>query len=84
MQIFDEESDTQWVARGGSTIHYGSIDAERDFFDPDGNPLFDEDEEPDDEHYEGYTGNAGGELGSVEGPTRCLPLRQEPTALTIQ
>ena len=49
----------QWVSRDGFTINYGEIDPEEDFYEPDDNPLFASDDEPDDEEYEGYTGNAG-------------------------
>lgn len=53
------ETDT-WVSRDGSTVNYGAIDPEKDFFDPERQKLFDSEvDEPDEENYEGYTGNAG-------------------------
>lgn len=50
---------SSWVARDGSVVDYGKLDAEADFYDPEGDPLFGSDDEPDEEEYEGYTGNAG-------------------------
>lgn len=38
---------------------YGGIGQQADFFDPENKPLFGDEDEPDDEDYEGYTGNAG-------------------------
>lgn len=55
----DETSTGDWVARDGSTINHGSIDPEVDFYDPEDNELFGSDDDPDDEEYEGFTGNAG-------------------------
>lgn len=48
-----------WIAMDGSSINYGAIDPETDFYDPDGEPLFGDDDDPDSENYEGFTGNAG-------------------------
>lgn len=62
-QVIEDDIETgKWVSRDGSSISWGGIDPETDYFDPDGAPLFDEygDDGPDDEHYEGFTGNAGG------------------------
>jgi len=51
-----------WVGRTGSStsISYGDIDPDRDFYSPNDGRLFNSDDEPDDENYEDYTGNAGG------------------------
>jgi hypothetical protein len=51
-----------WIARDGSAINYGSLDTEHDFWDPSGDALFGSDDEPDEENYEDYAGNAGGVL----------------------
>lgn len=49
-----------WVGRTGTSVSYGDIDPDRDFYSPDDGRLFNSDDEPDDENYEDYTGNAGG------------------------
>lgn len=60
VQVLDDNTETgNWIGRDGSSVNYGSIDPETDIYHPDGETLFGEDDEPDDEHYEGYTGNAG-------------------------
>lgn len=46
-------------SRDGSTVDYGPVDVENDFYEPEENPLFASDDQPDDENYEGFTGNAG-------------------------
>jgi hypothetical protein len=60
VQVIEDDTETGgWIGRDGVPIQYGRIDPETDFYDPEGEPLFGEDDEPDDENYEGYTGNAG-------------------------
>jgi hypothetical protein len=58
------------VARDGSHIEYGDIDPEQDYYDPEGAPLFGDDDDPDEEDYEGYTGNAGGWHDMMKGGGR--------------
>jgi hypothetical protein len=58
--VYDIDTKTgQWVARDGSCIDYSSIDAKAHYYHPAGKALFGDDDEPDSERYEGYTGNAG-------------------------
>jgi hypothetical protein len=60
VQVFKDITDTSnWIAPDGSKFRFPGIDAEEEFFDVDDNKLFGSDDEPDDEHYEGFTGNAG-------------------------
>lgn len=59
-QVYDTQTSTgKWIARDGSAIDYGEINGDNDFYDPDGKQLFGDDDDPDDEEYEGFTGNTG-------------------------
>jgi hypothetical protein len=60
LQIHDEQVTTQWIAPDGSSIDYGQVDLQQDYWHPQGLALIADDEEPDEEDYEEYTGNAGG------------------------
>jgi hypothetical protein len=61
MQVYDEDTTTgQWIARDGSSIDFSGIDAREAYFHPTKKELFGKCDEPDEEEYEGYTGNTGG------------------------
>lgn len=62
----------KWTALDGSAIDYGELHPEEDFFDPGGNQLFDREDYADDEEWENYTGNEGGDEHSIgPSPARC-------------
>jgi hypothetical protein len=48
-----------WIVVDGGRFEYDDLELEEEFYEPDDKPLFDSDDEPDEEEYEGYTGNAG-------------------------
>jgi hypothetical protein len=62
VQVYDQDTQTSlWVAADGTKLDFGDI-CDEDYYDPsdpEGGQLFDTDDEPDDENFEGYTGNAG-------------------------
>jgi hypothetical protein len=60
LQVHEDTTSTGMrIATDGASVNYGEIGQDVDFFDPEGEPLFMSDDEPDAEEYEGYTGNAG-------------------------
>jgi hypothetical protein len=63
-QVLEDSIDATWVNREGTSIDYSSIDLEVAFWDPEGKELFGADDDPDDDE-ESYTGNEGGESGTL-------------------
>jgi hypothetical protein len=67
LQVWQDTTSTgMWIATDGASVDYGEINADEDFYDPEDEPLFMSDEEPDAEQYEGYTGNAGKGVDCVD------------------
>lgn len=63
MQVLEDEIETTWVSKDGTSVEYRNIKP-KDFWDPDGRSLFADDDDPDDEE-ENYTGNEGGQHWSL-------------------
>jgi hypothetical protein len=64
--VWDTKTETgKWIAMEGSSVDYGAICVDQDYFDPEDGDLFATDDEADSEGYEGYTGNAGALLHSL-------------------
>lgn len=59
-QVYGTTTKTgKWISQDGSAIDYDAIDPKAEFFDPQRENLFEPDDEPNDEQYEGFTGNTG-------------------------
>lgn len=78
VQVYDEDTETSlWVAADGTKFNFGDI-VDEDLYDPndpEGGQLFETDDEPDDENYERYTGNAGVLTATIMGSLKTPGLR---------